>query len=422
MKSTLITVVLRMTSPGGVSAPEEQRWEDAPHDPERRVRNVLPLRTDPFGDPYIPGSTIAGSLRAHCRSEPVLAGKFGSEPGRRGENTPRVASDIQVLGTTLKTSTSIYHTRTAIDRRRAAARNLTLRSVEMLPAGTELTVTIRWNDATDAECQALIDHLKRWMPTIGHGASVGAGWCVVTAIGHATYDLSTEDGLADWLAIRGRDDYPSPEAVEPPGRTPLRAVTFRIVDAVHVGDGGTRKTQKHDVATIVKHGPTYVIPATGIKGVLRARAEYICASLRAEVCQDSTCGACRPCRLFGHGATDSGDPPRRAAIAIRDAPVRFEQNESRQHVAIDRFTAGARDELLFTHDVLVAGEFDLIIEQLAEVDETDLALIDAILLDLDAGLIGLGACTTAGYGTVRAKSWARPSLSALSALLPSETR
>jgi CRISPR/Cas system CSM-associated protein Csm3 (group 7 of RAMP superfamily) len=332
-----------MTTPGGVSAPEEQDWQDTGDDIGTRVRNILPLRRDPAGHEHIPGTTIAGSLRAHCRGTAELAGMFGPEPGE-----PRAASPIQVLGTVLTPVVPVEHTRTAVDRHRGAPRGSTLRTIELLPAGTEFTVMLRWNDAPDAGLAALRAQLRVWAPTIGRGASIGAGRCVVTGIGEQTYDLSTEDGLVAWLAIRGPEDYPPLEPVTPPQpKSPLRTVTLRVVDALHIGSGQTTPgAQGQEVALIVSRGKDFVIPGSGLKGILRARAEYICRSLGVDACDDAVCGACRPCRIFGHGAANRGDPMRRAAIAVPDAIVGHPVVEERQHVTIDRFTGGAAHELL----------------------------------------------------------------------------
>jgi hypothetical protein len=73
--------------------------------------------------------------------------------------------------------------------------------------------------------------------------------------------------------------------------------------------------------------------------------------------------------------------------------------------------------------VLVAGRFDLTIEPLGDpLLPADLALLDAVLLDLHDGLIGIGARTTAGYGTVAIVSgWTPPDLTGLPEALTAVT-
>lgn len=402
MKTTLVTIALRLETAGGVMAPEAQWWDDEVTATETRTRNVLPLRRDAFGHEHIPGTTIAGSLRAHCRDHPELSGAFGPEPGAE----ERAASPVQVLGTWFPSApTTTTHTRTAIDRVRGAARTSTLRTTELLDAGTEFQVALRWNDAPDGAVDALLEAVRAWAPTLGRGVSVGAGKCVVTGVGHRTYELSTVEGLLTWLQISGPHDYPAPETVPLTARAaPLLRITLAVVDALHVGTGTTTVgAHGQQVAALVRRGNDIVIPGSGLKGVLRSRAEYICRILKQPACTDATCGQCRPCRIFGHGASEPGGALRRAAVAVADAVVRDPVVEHRQHVTVDRFTGGARDELLFTHEVLVAGTFDLTLTQLGTpVDRGDLLLLDAVVLDLHDGLIGIGARTTAGYGTVRA--------------------
>ncbi|GAB1512567.1 RAMP superfamily CRISPR-associated protein [Actinophytocola sp. KF-1] len=422
MKVTLVTVALRMETAGGVTAPEAQWWDDEVTATDTRTRNVLPLRRDPFGHEHIPGTTIAGALRAHCHDRPGLGGAFGPEPGA----THRSASPIQVLGTWFpKAPTTTTHTRTAVDRFRGAPRTSTLRATEMFDAGTEFRVALRWNDAEANEVAALLDAVRSWAPVLGRGASIGAGQCVVTGLGHQTYDLSTAGGLMAWLRIGGLDDYPTPEHVPTTDRAaPVLRVTLAVVDALHVGAGTTiGGAHGQQVAALVRRGNDIVIPGSGLKGVLRSRAEYICRVLEQPACTDATCGQCRPCRIFGHGASEPGRPLRRAAVAVADAVVREPLVEHRQHVTVDRFTGGAQDELLFTHEVLVAGTFDLTVTPLGTpLDRGDLLLLDAVVLDLHDGLIGIGARTTAGYGTVRVVGeWTRHDLADLPAALTKPT-
>ncbi|WP_433678310.1 RAMP superfamily CRISPR-associated protein [Nocardia sp. CA-119907] len=417
MKTTLFTVRLRLLTPGGVTAPEEQRWDDITTAGQTRTRNTRPLRRDPTGNPHLPGSTIAGSLRAHCCETPELAGMFGPCP----DAEDRYASPIQILGVTVRSAAEPgTRGRTAIDRARAAARTHTLHAIEYLVAGTEFDIFLRWDDPTEQQHQALTTRLQHWTPTLGAGASIGAGRCQVVGLGEATYDLATNDGLAAWLALTNPAHYPQPQPVTPVTATTARrtTITFRITDAIHIGTGTTRTgEQGQEITEITRYGDDFVIPGSSLKGALRSGVEYICRVLDIPACDNATCGQCRPCTLFGHASPDTDTPPRRALIAVLDATVRNPRREQRQHVTIDRFTGGAHDRLLFTHDVLVAGEFDLVIEHLTDtdLDPVDDTLLNAVLADLHDGLIGIGARTTAGYGTVEIidSTWQHPDLTNL---------
>lgn len=422
MKTTVMTIRVKLTTAGGVTAPEAQSFDAVRERDGTRVRNLLPVRRDSAGVPYLPGSTVAGSLRAHCHTLGVLPGAFGGEPGA----DTRVASSVQVLGTALRTLTEpVERTRTSMDRHRGAPAERTLHTVEQLPPGTEFDITLRWDRAADAELAGFRAAVASWAPVLGRGSSLGAGRCAVIGYGERAYDLATAEGLMGWLAITGPADYPEPTGLDSAVAAPrqLRSVRFEIADALHIGSGTIdRGPDGHHVARIIQSAGGYLVPGSTLKGVLRARAEYICRVSGGHACPGSarpTCevGApCRTCRLFGRGAGASLEGSRRAAIAIPDAMVDDAVREQRQHVAIDRFTGGARDALLYTHEVLVRGRFTVVIEELGSgVDEVDLALLDAVLADLHDGLVGLGARTTAGYGTVRVVDdhWQVPDLTGL---------
>lgn len=418
MKTTLITVRLRMLTPGGVTSGELRS-------------NTMTLRTDPAGNPHLPGTSVAGSLRSHCTRDERLVASFGSEPPHEA-NEPsagtRTASKLQVLGTVHRAGDDIRtRTRTAVDPWRGAADAHTLHAVEQLPPGTEFDIMLRWDDPNTGEIDAFFDALGNWQPRIGRGVSHGSGHCRVTAWGSADYDLTTEQGLLAWIQDPGLDSYPTPvertEAPEPPQYA--LNLEYRIVDGIHIGTG-ERAENEHgvEIACVLreKHGDDehFVIPGSSLKGVLRARAEYICRVVGTQPCTTRDCGKCRPCGLFGHTSRKSSS---RAAIAIPDTIISEARCEKRQHVALDRFTGGAAPGLLYTDEVIVSGRFTLRAELIGDLDPAEQALLEAVATDLHDGLVGIGARTTSGQGTVRLteENAHRPELTDLAALLREET-
>jgi CRISPR/Cas system CSM-associated protein Csm3 (group 7 of RAMP superfamily) len=113
--------------------------------------------------------------------------------------------------------------------------------------------------------------------------------------------------------------------------------------------------------------------------------------------------------VFGYGGGyDDASPAvgRRAQIRFANAPIR-EAGEPvlRTHVAIDRFTGGARDTALYTMEALEKGSFTVLVESLGSLPPDMLAQIRGVLRlvfeDLNDGLIGMGGGTARGYGSVR---------------------
>lgn len=186
---------------------------------------------------------------------------------------------------------------------------------------------------------------------------------------------------AAWIARRSG---------QPPGRT---------------GEDGQQVTPMFRV------GEQYVLPGTGLKGLLRSRTEYILRSVGAEPapCLDRRCGPCWTCTVFGHGGgqdTDARSVGARALVRVPDVVVVDPVEVVRQHVAVDRFTGGAQEGLLYAVEALESGTFDLVVEPLgaglggARAAEVR-ALLRLALEDLDDGLAGIGAGVARGYGSVR---------------------
>lgn len=417
MRSALIRLRLRMWTAGGVTAPEAL---DAPEE-------TLPLRRDTTGQIHLPGTTVVGSLRAHCEQYPSfqstgdLPELFGPRPG--ASNGQRTAPPVQVLGTLYRhRGDPELVKRTAIDRVRGSAANNMLHQVEMLPAGTEFDVVLRWDDP-DERFDAFLQALREWRPRLGRGASRGAGLCTVVGCGTRVYDLSAVEGLLAWLRISAPEDYPEPEPVEvDTAVAPVLDLELEIVDGLHIGAGGPAEEgrTKPNTNRVLRRGEDFLVPGTTLRGVLRSRVEYVCRVVSAPSFPDQSCGSCRPCRLFGFSG--SSGRARRAKIAVHDSTITDPVLELRQHVAVDRFTGGARDQLLYTDEVITSGRFRVRVEELEPIDDTERLLLDAALTDLHDGLVGIGARTTAGLGTVRITSphWQHPDLTALADLLHEE--
>lgn len=426
MKVLLLTARIRLETEGGVIGTEAPSGEG----------NDLRLRRDPAGVVHLPGTSVAGSLRAHCGSD--LDDLFGSRPEERKsspDDDDFQPSPIQVLGTRYfpVSDETVQHVRTAINRKRGAAENNTLHRVEQLHRGTEFEIALRWNDPDQQRRAAFLEKLQSWHPRLGRGVTSGAGRCRLIGWGSADYDLDTSDGLLAWLRDTGLDAYPKPanEPVAPDVQTPLD-IRMTIVDGLRCGVGDDDKPEG-EARKIFRLNGVPAIPGSTLKGILRSRAEYICRVLGVDICGDwesdeearqeaavqqakQQCGACLPCQIFGAGGANA----KRGAIAVPTALIEQPKVEERPHVAIDRFSGGYKDGALYHDELVVTGHFRLRVEALVEkFDEPAVSLLKAVVCDLHDGLIGIGESTTRGYGTVRVDdpAWKRPDLSLLAAQL-----
>ena len=429
---SFFTFILTMTEPGGVTVPGEPG-----------AKAQAELDRGPFG-PQVPGTTLAGALRELVRGKrPGVVdewfGRLVPEGERQPDEVAAEASRIWVLGSRVRGEPEPFRlSMTAIDRERGAARNSTLRTDEVLPAGTSFEVFLRWDGAAQDDVEYLAGLLAGWRPLVGRGVSRGRGRCEVSDVKYGTLALDTPDGLLSWLTLSGPDlvravattayDGPLVAAKEPVCRASLA-----IIGPWHTGGENEsrgkdksaprpRDKPKGEKIPLLRVAGQPVMPGTGLKGVVRSRAEYILRSvdLQPPVCTDQQCGKCWACAVFGYGGGDDESSltvGARALIRFADAPVldpelpdkpvRDRYVRTRTHVAIDRFTGGAREAALYTMEVLEAGTIGLLVEPLAGLDllgddavREIRAVLRLVLDDLGDGIIGLGAGTARGYGSV----------------------
>lgn len=424
MKVTLITARLHFETAGGVTGTEAGSGENG---------TVLPIRKDPSGQASLPGTTIAGNLRAHCTAiDAELGALFGDTPEQLDEKHRKAEREnadperatpsmIQVLGTVLRQGgDTISHTRNTTDRSRGAARTHHVHRVEMLTRGTEFDVVLRWDNADpDLLREHFLPALKQWHPMLGRGVTHGAGRCSLVGWGTAHYDLDSTEGLLAWLRDTDLESRPEPSGKPANSAEPDHPLDadLSIVDAIHCGTGQVIPGGKNNQLKAFRHGTDFVVPGPTLKGVLRSRAEYICRVLGLAACEDQRCGNCRPCLLFGFAGELTA---MRGRIAVEDATIQDARSSLRPHVAIDRFTGGARDQALYEHEVVAEGTFTLQVRWLLppSQDSTDAdgsnspvseaeqetRLLNAALEDLNEGYVGIGARTTAGYGSVRVEA------------------
>jgi CRISPR/Cas system CSM-associated protein Csm3 (group 7 of RAMP superfamily) len=413
---SFLTFILRFTEPGGVTVPGQADADAA----TARERAHAVLDCGPDGQVLIPGTSLAGALRGLIRDErgeDVATEWFGRVPEPGGSLADTWPSQVWVLGSRrLDGDGSEFRASTRISRQRAAAEANTLRSEEVLPAGSRFEVFLRWDDPPAGAVEDLAGLLAGWRPFIGRGISRGRGACAVDAVRYGTLRLDQPGDLLRWLTTSGPElarvvavtDAPAAGPVVP---EPVLRVTVSIAGPWRTGNGEEPPGEGKPIL-LLRVGGKPVMPGSGIKGLLRSRAEFILrsAGVTPEPCDKRPCGKCWPCQVFGYGGgrDDAAESVgARALIRIPDAEVRDAKPACRTHIAIDRFTGGVLDGALYTMEVLEAGTFTLDVSPLGVIPEQQLweirAVLRLVLEDLNDGIIGLGGGVARGYGTVQVK-------------------
>lgn len=405
---SFLTFILRFTEPGGVTVPGG---------PDQ-AQVILDL--DPEGRVHLPGTSLAGALRELAREQrgdATAADWFG--PILSGTEAEAKASRVWVLGSRrLDNADSQVLSSTRIDRARGAAAGNTLRTEEVLPAGARFEVFLRWDDVSEDELAQFGRLIAAWRPLIGRGVSRGRGRCAMETVRYGTLRLSDPADLLRWLTSHGPDlaREVAETEVDIPAATSeslLLSVPVQILGPLRIGTGNKPAPGSKESLRMLrtKPGGPPVVPGTALKGVFRSRAEFILRSVigEAAACQPGTCGDCWTCQVFGYGggtADDSTSVGGRAAIRFSNAVVSDPVEVTRAHIAIDRFTGGVLDGALYSSEGLEGGTFtieaDLLPGAASHVQSAEItAVLRLVLEDLNDGIIGMGAATTRGYGSVQ---------------------
>lgn len=370
---------------------------------------------DAEGRPWVPGSALAGSLRAHlAQADPPADERLmGSRPPRnQAEAAASVVSPLWIVGSAFTPDRADARPgnpaaveitgQTAIDSERGAAAAGPLRFSRLAADGGTLTVYLRHDPGSEPLTDDDLRLIARWQPAIGRDRTKGCGRATLTRLRHGPVDPATPDGASTWLSHSGPDLFETVATCDVPcagaGPEPWLQASFGIVDGLLTSDGLPAK-----VAQSRRRRGTPLIPGSTWKGIIRSRAEYIIRSRYGEqaACQDLTgCGTCVSCGIFGHQG-------QRAKLAFRDSYLEDVPDTPlpvRTHVGIDRVSGGARDALLFQTQPLTAGQLHLRIDALDDVAPWVRNLIWHVLRDIDDGLIGVGSRTTRGLGTLRLTS------------------
>lgn len=401
---------------------------------EEGLATDMLVAIDGMGRAYLPGPSLAGAIRADLRARGVeAAALWGAD---RTDDASRVVIDDAPAHGQPEIE---IRDGVAISRRTGTAAAGKLYTRQVLPAGTKFDFTaevdqVGSGEATEVEARELADRIGRVCKEgfqVGAFAGKGLGRLKASKDGGvriAVTDFGTRKGMVTAM-LGGACGVGVGTTVLPPRLAEVRIeMPWRARGPVLVSrsvEGGSV-----DTAPLVARrpaGPTLLLPGSSIKGAMRAQAERITATMGAP--QVAT-QAVRD--LFGNPGDRTAPPSAgevtpaarntgwRGILRVSDVigPVVSAETERGDpskrlkvgdHVAIDRWTGGAKDTALFS--VLEPwatkpGDWGPIVlaVELGRIPgprrEPALGLLVLVLRDLAQGWFGLGFGTARGYGAV----------------------
>ena len=339
---------------------------------------AAPLVRDVAGRPIVPGTSLAGALRAALGPLGVDPAVWGTEEDGGGASRVTVRDAVVDLGDAVPGERDGV----AIDRRFGSAADARLYAREVIPEGAtaRLTVEIESVAGTEVADRALLAAVRAVLKSdglvIGARSSRGYGRIALRRPATVTarrYD--TPDGF--WSTRRAPAPVVLPAAALPAADVVEIDIEWSAATPVIVAAGGL--SAETPQVPIMEPDPAapgrlrQVVPGTSIAGALRSRAELICRTVArtptpegidAQIASTPLVTA-----LFGGPAGAAGATA--SPLTVRDCastttvlatewvkmvqpdPVRRVTAKGgaevllTDHVAVDRWTGGAADGLLF---------------------------------------------------------------------------
>lgn len=402
-----------------------------------------PVHRDAFGLYRIPGTSLAGVLRAalrdsqHGELEDALFGKIGAlhdegmgsrlavSDGYLIDFDGEVALNKALAGkpVTFRLEPMVQDF-VRLDAASGTAATGGKFDQELIPHGTrfwcEMEYTPQHNaDNVDA-VQALSARLQEGAIQLGGGVTRGYGLVRAENIQWTAFDLAQHSHLRAWVErpqtlgadVKGGEPLPLAKETQDGGAHRDSEGISGVINVVFEVDGSLRvggnqaalKTEAADLTfaefpyadyknKTLRYEPT--VAGSGIKGAIRTRAQHILESLGcADVAQHMD-------RLFGHvnAGGDDGGVGKKGKVAVWGGGLGKRPYTIVQHVAIDRLTGGALRGALFSEAPLWEDNLQLPVElRVRNLTTAEAALLMHVLMDMGEGRLAIGAGGQRGNG------------------------
>lgn len=377
------------------------------------------------GGPYIPASTLRGSLRERCPSPDILFGSPRSEGSAGKVRVYDAFIDAPTAhpvedgfwsvsrGTTIRDGVSIDPvTGTAAEGR--------LFAFEIIPVGSVATLTIEADRVSAAQVDQLLGLIHAWdgcaATALGRGLS--RGWGRVKLDDSPKVQVLADADIRTWLANAGTESaapkphgptvLPKPLPALAPQLARLRFL-LRPSAPLLVNEPGRvqpRSTQNHEPALEYMRTAdgAAVIPGTSLRGALRARAARILGTL---LCADRQVPSGEALAGMLNAMVDAlfGTERSRSPLWIGEARAPSHKPHRQQFIAVDRFTGGVAGGALYAVTAAdcerLEVEASLDLQRLPQGDWWK-GLLLFIARDLIEGDIPFGWGKSRGFGVVHA--------------------
>lgn len=341
---------------------------------------------DNSGKPTIPATAIAGVFRNYLNKKDIF--------GNIDENDP-AESDIRFYDAQLISDSFFTTVRDSVKLEDKVGVNGAKFDMEAVETGISFETVIELkDDGSDAESDILrtLEAINAGFLRIGSKTSRGYGRLKVVSLKKAEFTLP--DNRAEWLDFDlfdaedkcyketalpdSADDFISIKLkLKQNGAVSIRSYTVKNADDISSADY---------IQLSLKDG-TPVIPGTSWAGAFRDRFRQLSNDTLAK-------------ELFGYVDTENLSQ-KKSLIYFSESEIVGGEMKVITRNSIDRFTAGTKDGALYTEKTCYNGSCGLEIfinKNGLEDAEKNIALICAVICDLDKGYLAVGGLTSVGRG------------------------
>jgi CRISPR/Cas system CSM-associated protein Csm3 (group 7 of RAMP superfamily) len=400
----------------------------------------LVVARDGLGRLMIPGTSLAGALRAWLGSVTGPGGRPLFGPGDLaavfGDLEDGMVCRIMVDdAVAARDASAAIRDGVGIDRATGSAAAGVLYQYELVPPGTKFAVRITAvqtapdTERTELALNLLVRALAAGRVEIGAARTRGLGQVRLTDVTRTRVDLADRAQVLGWLCGHPAPAPPADMTLPGDGRLGIEvtwaAVTPVMVRASTVNEAEPARDRAVDTVPLRSGIGTgaLLLPGSSVKGVLRSHAERITRTVMApgelpgrwlEQVNDPRLGPVTT--LFGtagdhrHREDRSAAAGRRGALSAHDCLGTADAERAVTHVAVDRWTGGAAENLLFSVQEPVSADWQpirLTLDTARASGPADpdggqaLALLLLVLRDLADGWLTVGFGGTRGRGSVR---------------------
>lgn len=371
------------------------------------------------GDPYIPGTAVAGVIRSMiantgiCESElNKYFGYVATDPDK-AKKQPAISSPVMFYDANIElprdsNNRKTYHISrrdfVALDEWKTAIKGAKF-DMEILEPGVSLVTYVEQNskDVDDRDMLSEIaDCWKSGKVRFGAKTMRGFGDIAITEIKRVDFDMENPVEVRDWLGSnmyeeeywKTTDPLDLSYAEAANSRDIVLDLKLKLKTAISVRKytteprGGNDESPQPDYSQLTSHGKggaeDPVIPGTTWAGAFRSNMRRLVKDLNED--------------FFGSVNEKTGEKTR-SKIMFSESRISGGKDKILTRNAIDRFSGGTVNGALYTEKTHYGGQTDLRITICEGSPSKDLLrAFAAAVADLHAGILSVGGLTSVGRG------------------------